>query len=163
KDYLSSSDAASDAYLAFVLAEPARGVIAVSLGAASQIDSLVAKWREEIARERDSLGRAGKANETSYRAAASALRAAVWGPIAPAWRAAVGDRTAGHLPAASRVFIVPDGALQLVNFAALPADGTRYLADAGPLLHLLSTERDLAAPAPKPSGAELLAIADPQF
>ena len=142
---------AADSYLAFVLPAPGREVVAMPLGAAARIDALVGKWRGEIARERDSFGRNAKANQASYRAAASALRAAVWDPIAKL------------IPAASRVFIVPDGALQLVNFAALPVDDTRYLADAGPLLHLLSTERDLAAPAPKPAGAELLAIADPRF
>src|SRR6185369_6093575 len=103
------------------------------------------------ARERGSFGRNAKGNEASYRAAASALRVAVWDPIAK------------RIPAASRVFIVPDGALQLVNFAALPVGQSQYLAEAGLLLHVLSTERDLTAPALKPSGAALLAIANPQF
>jgi len=142
---------AADSYLAFVLPAPGRDVVAVPLGAASQIDGLVGKWRDEIARERDSFGRNARVNEAAYRAAAAALRVAVWDPIAK------------RIPAASRVFIVPDGALQLVNFAALPVGETQYLAEAGPLLHLLSTERDLTAPALKPSGTELLAIANPQF
>jgi CHAT domain-containing protein/Tfp pilus assembly protein PilF len=142
---------AADSYLAFVLPAPGREVVAVPLGAAPHIDGLVSKWRDEIARERDSFGRNAKANEASYRAAATALRAAVWDPVAK------------RIAAASRVFIVPDGALQLVNFAALPAGGSQYLAEAGPLLHVLSTERDLTAPAPKPAGAQLLAVADPQF
>src|SRR5262249_49243051 len=41
---------------------------------------------------------------------------------------------------------VPDGALQLVNLAALPAARDRYLVETGPLLHTLTTERDLVAP-----------------
>src|SRR5262249_12348090 len=71
----------SDAYLAFVLPAPGRDVVSVQLGAASQIDALVTKWRDEIARERDSFGRNAKGNEASYRTAAVALRAAVWDPI----------------------------------------------------------------------------------
>jgi CHAT domain-containing protein/Tfp pilus assembly protein PilF len=142
---------ASDSYLAFVLPAPQRDVVAIPLGSAPQIDALVSKWRVEIDRERDSLGRAAKANERSYRAAAAALRTAVWDPIAR------------RIGAVSRVFIVPDGSLQLVNFPALPAGDAQYLVETGPLLHLLSTERDLAAPAPKPAGDALLAIADPQF
>lgn len=151
KDYKAAGDSAADSYLAFVMSGAGREVVAVPLGPAAHIDSLVAKWREEIARESQSFGRAAKANEASYRAAAAALRATVWDPVAR------------RLGASARVFVVPDGALQLVNFAALPAGETRYLAETGPLIHLLSAERDLAAPAPKPAGAELLAVADPQF
>jgi CHAT domain-containing protein len=44
---------------------------------------------------------------------------------------------------ADRTFIVPDGAINLVSFAALPTSGQRYLVQDGPPLHYLSTERDL--------------------
>jgi CHAT domain-containing protein len=142
--------ASSDSYLAFVLPAADREVIAIPLGAASRIDSLVSRWRAEIDRERDSLGRSAKANESAYHTAAAALRGAIWDPVA-------------SRISASRLFIVPDGALQLVNFAALPVDGTRYLVETGPLIHLLSAERDLTAPAPKALGSGLLAIADPRF
>ena len=44
-----------------------------------------------------------------YRSAALLLRQTVWDPIA------------AHLSGAKRVFVVPDGALNLVNLSGLPA------------------------------------------
>jgi CHAT domain-containing protein len=54
--------------------------------------------------------------------------------------------------------IVPDGALNLLPFAALPMETTRYVVDAGPTIHYLSAERDLVAPASARVGRGLLAI-----
>ena len=81
--------------------------------------------------------------------AAAALRLRIWDPVA--------DAIAG----ASRVFIVPDGAFNLVSFAALPV-GNRYLLEAGPAIHYLSTERDLVRKDPG-SGRGLLALGGPAF
>jgi len=151
KNYQAAGDSPGDSYLAFVLAGPGGDAAVVRLGSAARIESLVAQWRVEIDRERGSLGRSAAGNEARYRVAAMALRQAVWDPI---------ERRLGQ---AARVYIVPDGALQLVNFAALPAANGRYLVESGPLLHVLSAERDLAAPSPLPAGTELLVLADPQF
>lgn len=121
-----------------------------ALGLAAPIDALVKRWRAEIDRERGAMGRAETENEAAYRSAAAALRAAVWDP---------GARVLG---AVDRVFVVPDGALQMLNFAALPAARGGYLVENGPLIHLVSTERDLAAtPGAAAAGAPLLAIGDP--
>jgi len=65
------------------------------------------------------------------------------------------------LRGASRVFIVPDGALNLVSFASLPS-GTRYLLENGPSIHYLSTERDLVRVEATP-GRGLLALGGPAF
>jgi CHAT domain-containing protein len=146
-----AGDAATDSYLAFVQSAGGGAPAVVRLGSAAHIESLVAQWRGEIDRERASFGRAKLNNEAAYRTAAAALRQAVWDPVV------------SRLGAPRRVFIVPDGALQLVNFASLPAANGKYLAETGPLLHNLSTERDLAAPVPAPAGTELLAVADPSF
>jgi CHAT domain-containing protein len=151
KDYQGAGDSSTGSYLAFVLAGPDREPAVLRLGGAARIESLVARWRAEIDRERGSLGRAAENNEAQYRAAAKALRQAVWDPVA------------SRLGNAARVYIVPDGALQLVNFDSLPSAGGGYLVETGPLLHMLSAERDLTASAPAPSGTELLAVADPQF
>ena len=151
KNYQVAGDAATDSYLAFVQAAGGGQPAVVRLGSAARIESLVVKWRREIDRERASFGRAELNNEAAYRSAAAALRQAAWDPVV------------SLLGAARRVFIVPDGALQLVNFASLPAADGKYLAETGPLLHNLSTERDLAAPLPAPAGTELLAVADPSF
>ena len=136
-------------YLAFALT---RGrVEMVPLGAAESIDGLVSGWRREIAREASAPGIAARRNEESYRAAALRLREAVWDPVAR------------RIGGAKAVYIVPDGSLHLVNFGALPAGGAGYLAEDGPLLRYLSTERDLAAPRNRPSGRGLLALGDPDF
>ena len=151
KNYPASGDRFTDSYLAFVMAGPGREPAVIRLGSAAQIEALVAKWRGEIDRERISLGRSAQSNEAQYREAAAALRQAIWDPVQR------------RLGAAARVFIVPDGALQMVNFSALPSAGGGYLVESGPLLHELAAERDLAAPASSLSGTELLVVADPQF
>jgi hypothetical protein len=70
----------------------------------------------------------------------------------------VWDPLTTHLSGASTVFVVPDGALNLVSFPSFPIGTTRYLVETGPVLHLLTAERDLlrdVAPAP---GRGLLAV-----
>jgi CHAT domain-containing protein len=151
KNYQVAGDSFTDSYLAFVLAGRNREPAVIRLGGAAQIESLVTQWRNEIDRERGSLGRSAENNEARYRVAATALRQAVWDPV---------QRRLGSV---GHVYIVPDGALQLVNFDSLPSPDGRYLVESGPLLHVLSTERDLAAPTPPPSGTDLLVVADPQF
>jgi CHAT domain-containing protein len=80
------------------------------------------------------------------------LRQQIWDPLLP------------HLSSAARVFVVPDGALHLVSFAALPTTASRYLVETGPLIHYLSTERDLL---PSEAGGlargGLLALGGPAF
>jgi CHAT domain-containing protein len=81
--------------------------------------------------------------------AATGLRARIWDPLAES------------LNGVSRVFIVPDGALNLVSFAALPAQHG-YLLENGPTIHYLSTERDLV-PQNSAEGRGLLALGGPAF
>lgn len=138
------------AYAAFVLAGRGARPVLVALGDASEIDSLVTQWRRRAA---DVYGArvSGDAEEV-YRGAAQALADRVWAPVAR------------QLGRARRVFIVPDGALNLVNFAALPGDARTYLVESGPALQLLSAERDLAAAAEVPTlGSGLLALGGPRF
>jgi CHAT domain-containing protein/tetratricopeptide (TPR) repeat protein len=151
KAYQAAEDVGTPSYIAFVLAGRSARPVAVPLGPAARIDGLVKKWREEVDRERASLGRSAKTNELAYRTAAAALRLAIWDPI---------ERGTGK---AVRVFIVPDGALQMVNFAALPAADGKYLVESGPLLHILTAERDLVDKRPAMSGGQLLAVANPAF
>jgi hypothetical protein len=63
----------------------------------------------------------------------------------------------------AHVFIVPDGALQFVNWDTMPVDGDRYLVELGPLISYLSAERDLVDQAPHASGFGLLAIGAPDY
>ena len=124
-----------------------------TLGSTASINKLVAAWRKEINRERDSIGRNAAKNEQSYRAASAALRKAVWDPV---------SRYAGK---AELVFLVPDGQLQIVNFASLAVGDSAYLAERGPVLHILTTERDLIQPAlpPQQVTKTVLAVGNPAY
>jgi CHAT domain-containing protein/tetratricopeptide (TPR) repeat protein len=136
-------------YIALVAHADSEEVNVIPLGAASSLERLVEAWRAEAGGRAIAAGIAPREADRTYRAAATALRARVWDPIADS------------LKGASRVFIVPDGALNLVSFAALPV-GNRYLLESGLTIHYLSTERDLV----RAAGAEgrgLLALGGPAF
>jgi CHAT domain-containing protein len=77
---------------------------------------------------------------------------------------------------AERVYIVPEGSLHLVTIDALPDADDRYLLESSPVLHTLSTERDLVADPPRATSdpargplptagrtASLLAVGGPDF
>jgi tetratricopeptide (TPR) repeat protein len=140
----------SPAYIAFVIRAGDPGVDAVPLGLARDIDAVVSRWRAET------MGVLGASSvsdaESSYRAAGTALRQQVWDPLRE------------HLKDVSMVFVVPDGTLNLVTFAALPVGQGRYLIDEGQVIHYLSAERDLVANAsPFPIGRGLLAVGGAAF
>src|SRR5262245_12277803 len=138
-------------YAAFV--QPVGGVEPriVPLGTDAHVDSLVLAWRAAMIRQSRST-----AQDTSLiraeRAVGARLRRAVWGPLA--------SLVAG----ATTVFIVPDGVLGLVHFAALPSGNKSYLMQTAPLLHVLSSERDLVRDRQAPrKGEGLLVLAGPDF
>jgi CHAT domain-containing protein/tetratricopeptide (TPR) repeat protein len=135
-------------YAAFITAGGATGTTRiVRLGPASRIDGLVARWRVEAARGATGPSVSLRRLEAAYRDAAAALREAIWDPVAPG------------LSGSSLVFVVPDGALDVVSLETLPAGLDRYLIEAGPALHYLSSERDLiAAGRPRAGGAGLLVV-----
>jgi CHAT domain-containing protein/tetratricopeptide (TPR) repeat protein len=116
------------AYAAFVMRAGDSSVSVFALGPATAIDFLVADWRERV------LSAAERTSDRASRVRGVRLRERIWDPLA------------GALRGAERVFIVPDGTLNLVSFAALP-DSTGYLAEHGPLLHYLGAERELLEPA----------------
>lgn len=137
------------AYAAFV-ARPGVAPIVVPLGTAETIDGAVAKWREGIQAELMSGGLASRRVETTYRVAGGALRALIWDPLAP------------HVRPSTAVFIVPDGAVHLVDFGSLPTGNTGYLVESL-TTHYLLAERDLVKPRPEPDGHSLLAVGSPDF
>ena len=130
-------------YLAFVLRSGESQPLAIPLGSAQAVDALVARWRTETA--------TGTA-EKSLRATGATLRQRIWDPIAK------------QLQDVSRVFVVPDGALNLVPLTALPVGQTGYLLEEGPAIHYISAERDLV-PARNAftAGRGLLAFGGPAF
>ena len=89
------------------------------------------QWRKQLDQEALSSGGTPNRGEAAYRRVAGELRQLVWDPLLT------------HLANATHVFVVPDGSLHLVSFAALPTGASQYLVDAGPVIHHLSAERDL--------------------
>jgi len=136
-----ATPAVTPAYLAFVMRSDTSVLKTVPLGSASAIESLVDRWRAQFR----AVGPV-----SAYRVAAEALRARVWDPIS----GGIGD--------ANRVFIVPDGALNLVSFGSLPLADGRYLAEGAQLLHYLAAERDVVGADP-PLGTGLLAVGGVAF
>ena len=139
---------AEPVYAAFVL-RPGREPGFFKLATAAKVEAGVAEVRKQILAEAGNPGVSPKRAETLYRVAAEALRRLVWDPLEPA------------LAGADRVFLTPDQALNLVDFGALPARGTGYLAERGPLLHYLSPERDAILPPAAKKGSGLLALGNP--
>jgi CHAT domain-containing protein len=137
--------------MAFVLT-PDRRALALPLGAAKEIDRLILRWRATVSEPPHGGAATPKASEQACRDAGGELRARIWDPVG------------SHLGAAARVLVVPDGLLHLVSLAALPVGASGYLVEAGPVLHYLSAERDLAEPpAARAAGGGLLAFGGPSF
>ena len=139
-------------YAALVLHPDGTDPTIVPLGRADRIETLVTTWRqmmlEDVTRPRGT-----PPPDPSFRSVAVSLRRAIWDPVAR------------HLSDVRRVFVIPDGAVNLVPLAALPSAGTRYLVEDGPVIHYLSAERDLVTNAGQkpPSRAGLLAVGGPAF
>jgi len=128
--------------------------VAISIGPAQTIDSLVSRWRADIAADVAAPTQTAAAQSTpSSRVSGLELRRLVW------------DRVAPLLGNATRVFIVPDGTLNLVPFAALPVGQRSYLIERAPLVHYLSAERDLVPSSDSAGsvGHGLLAVGGPAF
>jgi len=92
----------------------------------------------------------GKAGEITYRRTGAALRRRIWDPLLTA------------LGNAKEVLVVPDAALHLVSLTSLPVGSSQYLLETGPLIHYLSTERDLV-PTQSGHGEGILVVGNPAF
>jgi CHAT domain-containing protein/Tfp pilus assembly protein PilF len=137
-------------YAAFVLRTGAHEPEFVPLGAAREIEGLLTAWRRAIARPAEVMDVSSRTSEDSYRRAGAGLRRRIWDPLIPG------------LGAAREVFVVPDAALHLVSLASLPVGSSQYLVETGPLIHYLSTERDLV-PAQSRHGEGILVVGNPAF
>jgi CHAT domain-containing protein len=137
-------------YAAFVTRSKDASVVFVPLGTAAAIDKMVRAWRDEASGR--SIGAFAARAESAYRTAAEGLQRGVWDPLGTA----IAD--------AATIFIVPDGLLNIVNFAALPDRDGRYLVERAAVIHYLSTERDLVVPNRQARGAgTLLAVGGAEF
>lgn len=139
------------AYLAFVQRDGGGDPEVVDLGGVDAADSLIAAWKREASGQTLRAGLPAERAEARYRRAGEALRKRMWDPLASA------------LAGADRVFVVPDGAMNLVSVAALPAEGGGYLIEHGPLVHYVSAERDLVIEGEARSGEGLLALGAPNY
>lgn len=140
------------AYLAFVLRADTAEPAVVDLGAARSLDAAIARWRRELANGITPEGAVTPGGERALRTAGLSLRKQLWDPVA------------GHLAQVDQVFVVPDGALNLLPLAALPSDATRYLVETGPTIHYLSAERDLVVrETPGRAAKGLLAVGGPAY
>lgn len=118
-------------YVAFVLPAGVGSARCVPLGDAVRIERAVDAWNRAILDGTRSRRAATPDAERKARVAGAEVRRLLWDPVSP------------RLGPASSAFIVPDGAVNLVSFEALP-DGTgAYLLERGPAIHYLATERDL--------------------
>jgi CHAT domain-containing protein len=145
-----SSAQAEAHYAAFVLGGD-RSIAFVPLGREEVVDAAVSQWRREASLPAVT-SRSRAQVEESYRAAGERVRRLLWDPLLPA------------LSNADRVFMVPDGPVSLVNFAALPASADGYLIDHGPTIHYASAERDLVSSLrTDSSGRGLLALGGASF
>ena len=153
-DKLDPANTLTPSYVAFALHPDSPQIRAFDLGDAKTIDDIVSRVRAAADAEAHSGGLGSTRNERSYKDAAAELRKRVWDPL----RKEVGD--------ARMALVVADGNINLIPFAALP-DGTGYLVQHGPVIHTLSSERDLvpvtAAANSGPKKQGLLAIGSPSF
>ena len=138
---------------ALVLAAGVPEISAVMLGDAAAIDALVMSWRNAVMAGAVPAGPLRNNAEQSCTAAGNRLRAAIWDPLVP------------KLHGVTRVFVVPDGTMQWVSLPALPDGQGGYCIESGPLIHVLTDERDLLLEPNSPSlqATGLLALGGPDF
>ncbi len=151
---------AQGAYRAFVLRDENADVVTVDLGDANTIDHLIQRWREAMiarpatrARGFSRVVREDAEDFDDYEDCARRLRRKVWDPLRPALGRGV-----------STVFVVPDGALHLLNFGALVEEDGSFLIEGEKRLWLLSTERALSrSRSETPVSERLLIVGDPDY
>ena len=149
-DALDPAETDTPCYAAFVLHPDTGHIRLFDLGEAAPLDDLVLKARAAAVAESRSGGLGSTRNERAYRAAALAIRQRVWDPL----RKEIGT--------ARLALVVADGNLNLIPFAGLP-DGAGYLVEHGPVIHTLSSERDLVPVEQRAKKLGLLAIGSPSF
>jgi CHAT domain-containing protein len=137
-------------YMALVLHRDSERIGVFDLGPSTQITGLVKRMRNSADAEAHSGGLGSVRNEREYREAGVELRKLIWDPMK------------NEVAAAKLDFIVPDGVLNLIPFSALP-DQKGYLVEHGPVVHILSMERDLLPGEGVEKKAGLLAVGSPSF
>ena len=140
----------TQSYMAFVLRSGSDRIGVFDLGDAASLDALILKARAAADAEARGGGLGSTRNERSYREAALAVRQRIWDPL----KKEIGD--------SKLALVVADGNLKLIPFASLP-DGAGYLVEHGPVIHMLTSERDLVPAVQGQKKEGLLAIGSPTF
>jgi CHAT domain-containing protein/tetratricopeptide (TPR) repeat protein len=137
-------------YTAFVLHGDSERIGVYDLGDSHSIADLVKRMRASADAEAHGGGMGSTRNEREYREAGLELRKRIWDPLS------------ADVAAKKLVLVVPDGILDLVPFSALPLD-KGYFVEHGPVVHILTSERDLLTSPALEKKAGLLAIGSPSF
>jgi CHAT domain-containing protein len=137
-------------YMAFVLHPDSNKIDLFDLGEGKGIDALVFKARAAAESEAHGYGLSSLRYERAYREAAGALRKRIWDPLR------------ADLAGARLALVVADGTLNLIPFSSLP-DGKGYMVEHGPVIHMLTSERDLVPDDQLEKKHGLLAIGSPAF
>ncbi len=146
-DRVGPSGSGEPAYVALVYRSGLATPRLVPLGPAPSIEAGIERWRAAV-----SAPPASATDEEAYRAAAQSLRRTLWDPIV------------AQMGGATRVLVVPDGAIHAVSIATLVDDSGRFLVESGPTIHYLSSERDLIeAGGAAARGQGLLALGGADF
>ena len=149
-DKLDPTNTGTPSYAAFVIHPDSDEIRIFNLGDAASLDKLIRQARAASDSEAHSGGLGSIRNERTYRDAGLAIRQRIWDPL----KNDIGD--------ARLALVVADGNLNLIPFAGLP-DGEGYLVEHGPVIHTLSSERDLVPTGLVQKKAGLLAIGSPSF
>ncbi len=130
------------AYMALLLTRD--DFLGFPMGPANKLEKLIHNWLEEI--------RSPPADdENSHRRPGQQLREVIWDPVA------------ARLAGVTRLFVVPDGALHLVNLGALPLEENTFLIEGNIQFHRLTSERELLRGESSNLGTGLLAIGGADF
>jgi CHAT domain-containing protein len=109
----------------------------LDLGPLPAVKSAVSRWLDLVV---DRNGDAAAREDAGRQ-----VREQIWDPIRKQWPQ-------------KRVLVVASPALERIPFAALPAEGGRYLVESGYTFHLLDHERDALMPNTKPDARAMLSI-----
>lgn len=137
-------------YMALVMHPGSNRIGVYDLGDAKSIAALLHRMRNSSETEAHSGGMGSARNEREYREAAAELRKRIWDPMK------------AELKNVNLALVVPDLVIGLVPFSSLP-DGAGYLVERGPVIHILSSERDLLPGETPQRKAGLLAVGSPSF
>src|SRR5262249_1480236 len=122
------ADNGSRRLVAFVANGGSQALKCLDLGSADSLETLIDRWKA-------SLGSPGPTrSEAECRRLGASVARAVWTPVAAA--------TAGS----KNLIVVPEAPVSGLPWGALPVGKSQYLVEAGPVIHVLDSEREIVSP-----------------